>query len=318
MAEDSILWITDGTGDGANTGYTMAELTQWLRMLWLNDKTTEGVALGFLNDLEVTEGGARELVTDTGGAVVYGYPYWSTSAVTKTLAHPVVDTTGWRLVLRAVWAAQTLRITLLESADGVAAIPDVVQNAGVTWDISIAYGTITTGDVISITDDRHYLKPNIEIDPANRTRKFLIQPIPNSDCVLGPPGVGFLHTTSAGKAAGVGTIPSIWASGDIKVHLLFMAQSQPGGARFTGYIRGPAAEGANWNTPASGQDFTVTFDAGNVNEVFNAGFQTFMAADIGVEEIISMDMVRDHDHAEDTLDATVYFIGWLLEYTGDS
>jgi len=163
MAEDSGHWTTDGTGDGAAGGYTMAELTQWFRMLWLNDPDTEGVALGFLNDLEVTDIGGRNLQIDTGGAVVYGYPYWNTSAVTKGLTHPVVGTTGWRLVLRASWVAQTVRITLLEAADGAPAPPDAVHNSGVTWDISIAYGTITTGDVVSITDDRHYLAPNIDV-----------------------------------------------------------------------------------------------------------------------------------------------------------
>jgi hypothetical protein len=133
----------------------MAEFEQFMRKLFLEDMTTQGI-LKINNLLAVTvAGGARTLTINTGAAVVAGRFYWNTAAVTKTLTHPTIGTTGWRLVLRAGWAAQTVRITLLQSADGAAAIPALTQTDGTTWDISLATGTITTGDVVTIsTDDR--------------------------------------------------------------------------------------------------------------------------------------------------------------------
>ena len=159
MAESTLWgWTTDGTGDGTLTGYTMSQYIAWMRLLNTPTPATMGVAYGVDNALAVTvAGGARTLTIDTGGAVVYGYIYYNSAAVTKTLTHPTTGTTGWRLVLRASWAAQTVRITLLESADGTAAAPDVTHTDGVTWDISLATGTITTGDVVTATDARTFL-----------------------------------------------------------------------------------------------------------------------------------------------------------------
>lgn len=133
------------------------------------DWDTHGIVKFFLNEMAVTvAGGARTLTIATGGAFVYGFPYTNSAAVTKTLTHPVVDTTGWRLVLRVGWAAQTVRITLVESADGTAAIPAVTQVANMTWDISLAYGTITTGDVVTITlDTRAFITGSGYIALAN-------------------------------------------------------------------------------------------------------------------------------------------------------
>ena len=170
MAESSIGWTTDGTGDGTDSGYTMAQWLSWMQLLFIRDETQHGIAYGYLNALEVTDLGSRELQIDTGGAMVYGFPYFNSSAVTKTLTHPTTGTTGWRLVLRADWTAQTVRITLLESADGTATIPSVTQTPSVTWDISLATGTITTGDVVAITDVRTYIVPNFRYNAGPRAR----------------------------------------------------------------------------------------------------------------------------------------------------
>jgi hypothetical protein len=167
MAESSFFsWTTDGTGDGTLTGYTQAQWTSLWRMLYLSDTADEGVFNNYLNELAVTNPSGRDLSINTGGAIVYGFPYINSAAVTKTLTHPVVGTTGWRLVLRADWTAQTVRITLLESADGTATIPAMTQTANTTWDVPLAEGTITTGDVIAITDARVFVHPNIEVENA--------------------------------------------------------------------------------------------------------------------------------------------------------
>jgi len=166
MAEDSLFWTTSGTGDGASGGYTMAEFVGFLRRLFLSDETDEGVLKNYANELEVTNPSGRNLQVDTGGAFVYGYWYWNTSAETKELTHPTVGTTGWRMVLRADWSAQTVRIVLKESSDGTATAPALTQTASTTWEISLATGTIATDDTVVITDTRVYIHPNIEIEGA--------------------------------------------------------------------------------------------------------------------------------------------------------
>ncbi len=171
MAESSMFWTTDGTGDGTAGGYTMAQWLRVFRCTLMRDMTTQGPAQGYLSELEPTNPAGRDLQVDTGGALVAGFAYWNTSAVTKTLTAPVVGTTGWRLVLRADWTAQTVRIVLLEAADGTATPPAVTQSDEVTYEISLAYGTITTGEVVTLTDDRTFLSPNLSIITANLADK---------------------------------------------------------------------------------------------------------------------------------------------------
>lgn len=169
-----MLWTTSGTGDGAAGGYTMNEWRYMLRSLFLRNMATMGVAYGYGNALEVTNPSGRDLQVNTGAAIVAGFPYWNTSAVTKTLTLPVIGTTGWRMVLRADWAAQTVRITLKESADGVPTIPSLTQTDGATYEIGLAYGTITTGGVVSLTDERTFLTFNMRLN-ANSQGRATIQ-----------------------------------------------------------------------------------------------------------------------------------------------
>lgn len=93
---------------------------------------------------------------DTGAGLVDGIPYENTTSVAVALPVPTVGTTGHRIVLRANWANQTVRIFDLASADGVAAIPAAVQTPGTTYDITLATLTITTLSAIAITDARAY------------------------------------------------------------------------------------------------------------------------------------------------------------------
>lgn len=155
MTQSSIFWDTSGAvGDGASA-YTQAQLVAWLRRTFLNDNTVEGVLAGYANELEVT-GSSSPVAVNTGAAVVYGFPYENDASVNVTVATPTVGTTGHRVVLRVNWSAQTVRIALLSSADGTASIPAVTQSANTTWEISLATLTITTGGVITVTDDRSY------------------------------------------------------------------------------------------------------------------------------------------------------------------
>ncbi len=162
MAEKSIFWTTGATGDGA-TAYTQAEVIRWMRQMWLADDTEEGVQKGYENDLEPT-GAATPVAIDTGAAIIYGFPYWNTASVNVAIATPAGNTRIDRIVLRASWAAQTIRITRIAGAEGSGIPPVIVQTDGVTWDLKICQVSITTGGTITLTDERDWVRPNIGVD----------------------------------------------------------------------------------------------------------------------------------------------------------
>jgi hypothetical protein len=165
VAESSIFWTTDGTGDGGSE-YTQAEVIRWLRQTFIGDNTDEGVLKNYQNELEVTDAGGADVDIASGGAYVYGFPYWSTATVTKTLDTPSGDVRIDRIVLQADWTTQTVRIAVIEGVEGGAA-PALTQTDGTTWEIPLAQVQIgTDGDIDSVTDGRVFVHPNVEIIAA--------------------------------------------------------------------------------------------------------------------------------------------------------
>lgn len=164
MAEKSILWTTGATGDGA-TEYTQAELIRWLRQSFLGDNTDEGVCKNYENELEVT-GTSTPVAVNTGAAYVYGFPYWNTASVDVAIPTPSGNTRIDRVVLRANWTAQTVRITRIAGTEGSGTPPALTQTDGTTWEISLAQVSITTGGVITVTDERVFCHANIEVETA--------------------------------------------------------------------------------------------------------------------------------------------------------
>jgi hypothetical protein len=147
--QESVLWNTNGVGDGA-ADITRAQWIDFFRMLFLRDYTTQGVATGFLNALAVSSTGNNNVRVASGGAVVRGFLYQNTANVDHTVTSPVADT-GFRVVLRADWDAQTVRQDVVMNTTGVTDPPALVQIELDTWEISLATGTITSGGVISVT-----------------------------------------------------------------------------------------------------------------------------------------------------------------------
>lgn len=160
MAEKSLFFDTNGTGDGATT-YTETDMFNWLRRTF-----SDGVQEGVDSELAVT-GTSSPVQVAAGAAYVYGSPYWNDASLNVAISTPVVGTTGHRIVLRKNWTAQTVRVTLLSSSDGVSAIPAATQSAGTTWDITLATLTITTGGVITLTDARPFATINARVGTDN-------------------------------------------------------------------------------------------------------------------------------------------------------
>lgn len=155
MAEKSILWDTNATGDGTGTGYTETDMIQLFRSLFTRTSNMGGVVPDFLNELAVS-GTSSPVAVNTGAGLCYGIPYWNTASVNVTIATPAVSTRVDRIVLRADWTAQTVRITRIAGTEGAGA-PAMTQSAGTTWDVPLATVSITTGGVITVTDAREWL-----------------------------------------------------------------------------------------------------------------------------------------------------------------
>lgn len=155
MTETSFYWADEAVGDGSLSPYDNDEFSDIWRVLFQRDRTTQGYIEGHLNELIVTNPSANNIEMDTGAALVDG-KYYTTddeAVTTASIATPAVATRIDRVVLRKSWAAQTVRFTIITGVEG-AGVPAITQTDGVTWDVPIAQVSITTGAVITITDER--------------------------------------------------------------------------------------------------------------------------------------------------------------------
>lgn len=155
MAEQSRFWTTSGTGDGPGGGYSAAQFQEFVRELLMIDPTTEAVLGGLQNELAVT-GTSTPVVVATGNAIVYGVWYDNDSALNVTVPTPTTSTRIDRIILRFSSSAQTVRVVRLAGTEGGGA-PALTQNS-TTWEVSLAQISVTTGGVITVTDQRSFVR----------------------------------------------------------------------------------------------------------------------------------------------------------------
>ena len=141
MAERSRFW--DGSTVGDAVSITDDELMDRFFRALLNGTGNQGVLFGWLNELEVTDGGGLNASVDTGGAILYGLGYSSDAVETVVLPD---NSTVW-VVVRRDWAVPQARLTQVAAR---------VQNPGVTYDIPLAQVTTLAGIITLITDGRDY------------------------------------------------------------------------------------------------------------------------------------------------------------------
>lgn len=160
MTESSYLWTTSSAGDGAAT-YTRSDLSNAMKVIGacMDD---EGVAAGLLNLLAPTTTGVNNAHIDTGGGLVDGKPYYNSAAVDVTIpsASGGGNTRIDRVVLRADWTAQTVRITRIAGTDAASpTAPAITQNSGTIYDIKLAQALVNTAGTVTITDERVFAVP---------------------------------------------------------------------------------------------------------------------------------------------------------------
>lgn len=159
MTQTSRFWDGSAIGDAVTAPYDAG--TEFSKVL-NSISGAAGVAthlsavfVGELNALAVS-GAATPVTVGTGRAMVWGAWYENDAATTVVVPTPSAATRIDRIVLRKDWALQTVRVTRVAGAEGGGA-PALTQIAGTTWDMPIAQISITTGGVITITDQRSYV-----------------------------------------------------------------------------------------------------------------------------------------------------------------
>lgn len=167
MSQFSMMpWETrTGTGDGA-ASYTQQQANNFFRYFDVGDPASEGVCRRVLNELEVS-GTTSPLSVATGAAVCYGR-FWSDAAEQLAVTTPSVGDTGGRVVLRADWSANQIRLAVKLNTDGDDTIPSLTQNAGTTWEIGLASFVIDTSGNI-------WFDANKSLAGVNDTRIFRFQ-----------------------------------------------------------------------------------------------------------------------------------------------
>lgn len=146
MAERSMFWNGAVTGDCGP--YSSQQFMDYFWRVITNGTGNRGVLMNWLNELEVTDGGANTATVATGASINYGLFYENDTAVNVNVPNgPRTDL----IVIRRDWAAQTSRITRI-AGPGAA----LVQNIGVTYDIPLASVVVDGVGALTITDTREF------------------------------------------------------------------------------------------------------------------------------------------------------------------
>jgi hypothetical protein len=209
MGSMSYLWNSPaGAGDGASA-YTRADWANIGKIL-ASCKGPEGVAPGFLNELAGTVTGANTVSMNSGGAIVDGKPFYHDAAENVTIPSSVGggNTRIDRIVLRADWTAQTVRITRIAGTDAASpTVPAVTTTSGTTYDVLLYRALVTTAGTVTLTDERAMAQVGTTgIKDANVTlAKMAANSVDASKIVDGSVGtaeLANLGTTYAKLAAG--------------------------------------------------------------------------------------------------------------------
>lgn len=158
MAEISRPWSGIVTGDAGP--YSDDQWTDAWKTLLAPVIASQGVFRDQLNDLIVSLPLTPSPITlQTGRALVNGIWYESNTNVNVAIPTPAANPRVDRIVLRADWALQTVRITRIAGAEAASPVPPaLVQIDGTTWDLPLWQIRITVAAATSVErDEREFI-----------------------------------------------------------------------------------------------------------------------------------------------------------------
>lgn len=157
MAERSRPWdgiVTGDAGPYSDDQWTDVWKTQVSPVI-----ATAGVFQDQLNVLDLSGLPATPVDIATGRALVNGIWYESDASVAIAVPTPAANPRVDRIVLRADWVLQTVRLTRIAGAEAAAPVPPaLVQVDGTTWDLPLWQVHTTVGGVITVfRDERSFI-----------------------------------------------------------------------------------------------------------------------------------------------------------------
>jgi len=209
MSEKSYLWTTGEIGDGA-TPYSREDW-QLIAQIFASCHGDEGVSPNFWSALAGMSnpggGSDRTVRIAPGGAIVDGKSYASDANVDKVLDATPSNRRD-RIVLRADWTAQTVRIHVIKGTDGSDTPPAITQSTRDVYDVMLYQAALTVGGTVTLTDERvlaYVVAPDIA-DAAVTTPKIVNQAVTTSKIASeavteGRIGSQAVTTTKLGPAA---------------------------------------------------------------------------------------------------------------------
>ena len=326
-------WATETAGDGA-ARYTQERSNQFFRFFDVQDWEAEGVVKGSaLGEFDIVDATLGNLTISGGAAICFGRVWgeadWNLEEA-DPIPVPVIGTTGGRIVLRADWSTNTIRPAWKISADGNVAIPALVQDQGNVWEISLYTFAVTTGGVITITDDRTYRQltaeiPDNEVTPAkiaNRTRSFLVRATLIGGLSPAEFGEDFAHVVpfASRDFRGIFALPSDYAGGDMTVKaVIARTVAEAGRIYMPGQVDwGGIGDEPDRNSVGNIAGLSFVDPPANLNLLFYTGL-TIAAADIAAGDFFSVRARRVAEGSPPTSsNKDILFYGWLVEYEADS
>jgi len=285
----------------------------------------------------VTNPAGLTLRVATGGAIVDGLEAYNTADVDfattddgTAIQAPGGGSNFYRVVLRKDWAAQTIRLAVLDV--NVVAPAAVTQVDGTTWEISLATVEIEPGPVVTVTDTRRYVPeihtemvaddaittPKIDDDAVttdktpDRTRRFLVPCVDgNSAAPLDAVVQGWeMPDAGTSEIQGWFKVPEDFASG-LTVTAVANAAAGAGDvyADITAYY-GAVGEPYNQHSTGNALARAVTTDTTLLHQM--------SLASIAAGDYVRVQFQRGAGHGTDTLIGNVYVPGIMVQYTADS
>lgn len=154
MSQWSFPHADQAPDDEDGRPYTDAETRQFHRAVFMQDDETAVFVLeGAGNEFAVTAPSANTLRVNTGAAFVDGF--FIPSDASEDLAAnnaPGGQSRRDRVIIRANWAAYTVRLVLKEGTSGT--VPSLTQTRNTTWEMSLAYYDIDdAGAITNLTSE---------------------------------------------------------------------------------------------------------------------------------------------------------------------
>jgi hypothetical protein len=313
MTQASFPWTTDGTGDGAASGFTANQWHKFWRSLVAPQLANKGVSWGYLNGLAVSNPAGSTIRVATGSALVHGTFYENDAQQDFTPGdgtYPALPTNNQihRVVLRKSWAAQTVRLAFISGTDaGSPSTPALTQTDLTTWEIPLYQFQISSAGAVSATaDQREYLD--------SRTRRFLVPCVGANNITAGTAidrtdERGYLSSnTQRCDFYGNFFVPVDYIA-SMTIKAIVSNDSAAGNIYVTNQIYyGALTEVYSQHSNTTGPTAVATTNG-------LQGIQQVALTSIAAGDYVSPTLVRNATDVLDTMADFCRVIGWLVEYT---